>query len=95
MNDLDNEDEMNPKEASTSRLQLWHKRGRGAGIKPQPVMDVFVSKTKSEAKISTTSREPGVKCLLYEARNSIQNQRQAESKLQLKLEAINPKMALA
>lgn len=94
--DLDNEDDVNPKQACTSKLQLWHKKGRGDSIKPQPVMDVTVLKTgEQDTRKSNTSREPGVSCLLYEARNNVQNQEEAQVKLQKKLQAINPKMALS
>ena len=41
------------------------------------------------------SRDPGVKCLLYEARKSLKNQETDESKLLEHLKEINPKMALA
>ena len=52
-------------QACTSLLQTWHHKGRGDKINPQPVMEVFVKKTKLDE--STSGREPGLKCLLYEA----------------------------
>ena len=44
--DLVNDADQNPEEACTSRLQTWHRKGRGDTIVPQPVMDVIVKKTK-------------------------------------------------
>ena len=34
--------------ACTSTLQLWHSKGRGEAISPQPVMEILVKKTKSD-----------------------------------------------
>ena len=50
-----------------------------------------------DGKIRTSSREPGVRCLLYEARTlqSIKSQRADEQKLSKRLKAENPRMALA
>ena len=34
--------DQNPEEACSSRLQTWHRKGRGETIVPQPVMDIIV-----------------------------------------------------
>lgn len=91
--DLDTEDDMNPKQTCTERLQQWHHRGRQESITPSAVMDITVYKTNLQ-DTSKTSREPGVKCLLYEARNNPKPSQAAELKLKEQLEKINPKMAL-
>ena len=44
--DLVNDADQNPEEACTSRLQTWHRKGRGDTIVAQPVMDIIVKKTK-------------------------------------------------
>ena len=46
--DLQNELDENPFLACTSKIQSWHKRGRGDSIHPQPVMDVVVKKIKPD-----------------------------------------------
>ena len=87
---------MQPKQACTSMLQRWHRKGRGDTIVPQPAMEVVVHKTHQDLDRSS-SREPGVRCLLYEARTlqSMRSQRADEQKLCERLKAENPKMALA
>ena len=45
VSDLENEDDMQPKQAWTSMLQQWHLKGRGDTIVPQPAMAVVVHKT--------------------------------------------------
>ena len=72
--DLENEDDMQPKRSCTSTLQQWHRKGRGDCINPQPVMEVLVTKTSLELDKQSSSRDSGVKCLLYEARNSLKGQ---------------------
>ena len=59
-------------------------------------MEVVVHKTHQDLGRSS-SREPGVRCLLYEARTlqSMRSQRADEQKLCERLKAENPKMALA
>ena len=59
-------------------------------------MEVVVNKTHQDLHRSS-SREPGVRCLLYEARTqqSIKSQSADEQKLVERLKAANPKMALA
>lgn len=96
VSDLENEDDMQPKQACTSMLQRWHRKGRGDTIVPQPAMEVVVHKTHQNLDRSS-SREPGVRCLLYEARTlqSMRSQRADEQKLCERLKAENPKMALA
>ena len=48
-------------------MQQWHQKGRGDTIVPQSAMEVVVHKTHQDLDRSL-SREPGVRCLLYEAR---------------------------
>lgn len=91
--DLDNEDDMTPKRACTSSLQIWHHKGRQEGIKPQPVMELSVRKTKLSDN-HTSTKDPGIHCLLYEARSSIALQNQREVTLQQRLKELNPNMAL-
>ena len=93
INELSNEEDMAPPVACTSTLQLWHKTGRGDNIKPQPVMEVVVKKTKLDTIQST--REEGVKCLLYETRKAYKSQTNDEIRLKAELEKINPRMGLA
>ena len=96
VSDLENEDDMQPKQACTSMLQQWHRKGRGDTIVPQPAMEVVVHKTHQDLDRSSL-REPGVRCLLYEARTlqSMRSQRADEQKLCERLKAENPKMASA
>jgi hypothetical protein len=86
--------DMNPKQTCTSKLQQWHHKGRQESIRPQAVMDVTVFKTRVQ-DTSKSSREPGVKCLLYEARSNAKSSQADEQKLKAQLQQINPKMALA
>ena len=44
--DLNEEDDLCPKVACTSSLQLWHKVERGDNIQPKPVMQLVIKKTK-------------------------------------------------
>lgn len=87
--DLENEDNMQPNWICTSALKQWHHQGRGDCINPQPVMEVLVTKTSLELDKQSSSRDSGVKCLLYEARNSLKGQQASESR------ELNPKMALS
>ena len=93
--DLENEDNMQPKRICTSTLQQWHRKGRGDCINPQPVMEVLVTKTSLELDKQSSSRGSGLKCLLYEARNSLKGQQASESKSLERLRELNPKMALS
>ena len=93
--DLKNEDNMQPKRICTSTLQQWHRKGRGDCINPQPVMEVLVTKTSLELDKQSSSRGSGLKCLLYEARNSLKGQQASESKSLERLRELNPKMALS
>ena len=61
---------------------------------PQPVMEISVKKTKLDDS-SQSSKEPGLNCLLYEARNNLQTQYVDEIKFKEKLLQINPAMPLA
>ena len=73
--ELENEEDMQPKQACTSSLQQWHRKGRGSSINSQPVMKVLVAKTYLEQTRSSV-RDPGVRCTRYEARNNIRGKRQ-------------------
>ena len=90
--DLVNDADQNPEEACTSRLQTWHRKGRGDTIVPQPVMDVIVKKTKLS---DTEKQEEGINCLLYEARNNVTVLEAEERTFKETLRKINPKMGLA
>lgn len=94
VNELDTEDDMNPKQACTSQLQQWHRKGREDCISPKAVMDCMVFKTSLQ-DTSKSRKEPGVKCLLYEARTNPKSSQENEKKLKEQLQKINPKMALA
>ena len=89
--DLGKEDDEQPNLACTSQLQRWHAKGRGENIRPQPVMEVSVSKTKLD---ETKTRE-GVKSLLYEARMKPTHDLQAEADLKKTLQGINPQFGLS
>ena len=91
VNDLDNEDDMQPKRPCTSQLQQWHHKSRGDKISPQAVMDVVVNKISQE----NSNSSGGIKCQLYEARNNLKTQKSDESKLKATLQQINPKIPLA
>lgn len=61
---LDSEDDINPITTCTSSLQVWHKKGRGDKIRPQPIMEVMVKKSKlDDSTTSTRPREEALKCL--------------------------------
>lgn len=94
-NDLINDGDVSqPKKACTSQLQQWHRKGRGTKITPQPAMDVYVTKTSLDND-KESKREPGLGCLLYEARKTTKTQSTLELNLLKSLQEINPKMALA
>ena len=89
--DLCEEDDQHVPLACTSQLQQWHKKGGGANIAPQPVMEVQVSKIKDD---DGTSRS-GLKCLLYEARMKTVHDKNAEQLLKNTLRNIDPNMGLS
>ena len=95
--DLNEEDDLCPKAACTSSLQLWHKVGRSDKIQPKPVMQLVIKKTKVHdySTSSNSKKLDGLKCLIYEARNNIHPQKADEHSLKEDLQNINPKMALA
>jgi len=78
--------------ACTSSLQLWHRHERGENIKPQPVMELNVKRSKLDRDFDPDS---GVRCLLYEARKNLSTQTSDEVMLKDKLQKINPKFALS
>ena len=89
---LVNNVDQNPEEACTSRLQTWHRKGRGDTIVPQPAMDIIVNKTK----LSDTEKQgEGITCLLYEARNNVIVLEAEERTFKDALRKINPKTGLA
>ena len=45
VHELENEEDMQPKQAYTYPLQQWHRKGRGSSINPRPAMEVLVAKT--------------------------------------------------
>ena len=55
-------------------------------------MEVLVTKTSLVLHKQSSSRDSGVKCLLYEVRNS---QQASESKLLKRLKELSPKIALS
>ena len=59
------DDDENPASSCTSSLQMWH-QPRVEGISSQPVMEVVINKTHTQAKKTGT----GVTCQLYEARRT-------------------------
>lgn len=89
--DLENETDQIPEQASTSKLQTWHPKGRCETIYPQPVMDVVVSKTKLE---DTKRGNEGIHCLLYEARNNAMYNNAVEKKFKQAIRDLNPQMGL-
>ena len=90
--DLVTDADQNPEEACTSKLQTWHRKGRGDAIVAQPVMDIIVKKTK----LSDSEKQgEGINCLLYEARNNVTVQEAEERTFKDTLRKINPKMGLA
>ena len=91
--ELEEEDDMQPTKACTSTLQLWHRKGRNDAIYPQPVIEISVKKTKLDDS-SESSKEPGLNCLLYEARNNLPTQYVDEVKFKEKLLQINRAMPL-
>lgn len=91
--DLCEESDENPQHGCTSRLQKWHRRGRGDTIIAQPVMDIIAKKTRLEE--TEREEECGVKCLLHEARNNVQVDINEEREFKKAIMAINPRMGLA
>ena len=75
----------------TSKLQSWHKKGRGDSIHPQPVMDLVVSKIKPDDEKS----DKAVACQLYEARKITKHDILEEESFKKAIAAINPKMGIA
>ena len=89
--DLQDESDENPSLACTSKLQSWHKRGRGDSIHPQPIVDAVVTKIKPDDDKSAK----GSRCQLYEARKIPQHNTEEEEKFQKAKASINPKMGIA
>lgn len=90
--ELDDECDMAQPKACTSSLQLWHRPARGEKIKPQPVMELNVKRSKLDSDYDPDS---GVRCLLYEARKNLSTQTSDEVMLKDQLQKINPKFALS
>jgi len=89
--DLSEEDDKHVPLACTSQLQQWHKKGGGANIAPQPVMEVQVNKIKDDDARSRS----GLKCLLYEAKMKTVHDKNAEQVLKDTLRNIDPNMGLS
>ena len=89
--DLKDEFDEHPAVACTSKLQSWHKRGRGDSIHPQPVMDLVVTKIKPDEEKS----DKAVVCQLYEACKKTKPDASEEEKFKKTIAAINPKMGIA
>ena len=92
--DLCQEKDENPELVCTSQLQKWHKKGGGENIVPQPVMEVYVTKTKLDEP-SSPRGSSGVKCLLYEARKQPHYVPKNEASLKTELATIDPNMGFA
>lgn len=92
--DLCQEKDENPELACTSQLQRWHKKGGGENIVPQPVMEVYVTKTKLDEP-SSSRGSGGVKCLLYEARKQPHYDPKNEASFKTELATIDPNMGFA
>ena len=90
--DLSEEDDEHVPLACTSQLQQWHKKGGGANIAPQPIMEVQVNKTKDDDDARSRS---GLKCLLYEARMKTVHDKNAEQVLKNTMRNIDPNMGLS
>ena len=91
---LRQEKDENPELACTSQLQRWHKKGGGENIVPQPVMEVYVTKTKLDEP-SSSRGSGGVKCLLYEARKQPHYDPKNEASFKTELATIDPNMGFA
>ena len=89
--DLSEEDDDHVPLTCTSQLQQWHKKGGGANIALQPIMEVQVNKTKDDDARSRS----GLKCLLYEARMKTVHDENAEQVLKNTLRNIDPNMGLS
>ena len=92
--DLCQEKDEIPELACTSQLQRWHKKGGGENIFPQPVMEVYVTKTKFDEP-SSSRRSGGVKCLLYKARKQPHYNPKNEASFKKELATIDPNMGFA
>ena len=89
--DLNDESDENPALTCTSKLQSWHKRGRGDSIHPQPTMDLVVTKIRPDDGKS----DKAVCCQLYEARKITKHDLTGEEMFQKSIAAINPKMGIS
>lgn len=90
LNICNKDGDMTPRVECTSALQMWHRTGREDTIRPQPVVEVVVKKSKLDMAHSSE----GLKCLLYESRNKCKSQVSAETHLKEELSQIIPKMGL-
>lgn len=84
--DLSHEADQQATLACTSKLQQWHQKGGGKKIKPEPVMEMVIEKTK----LNDTKTRSGVKCLLYEARRNCLHDMKAEQILRATLSTTEP-----
>ena len=84
----------NPGLACTSQLQRWHKKVGGKNIVPQPVMEVYVTKTKLDDP-SSSKGSRGLKCLFYETRKQPHYDPKNEAAFKTELATIDPNMGFA
>lgn len=89
--DLSTDGDENAQVACTSKLETWHKRGRGETIVPHPAVDIIVKKVR----LNEGEHEAGVKCLIYEAKNNVQVDQNEDKLFKDTIMGINPKMGLA
>ena len=89
--DLKDEVDENSTLAYTSKLQSWHKKGRGDSTHPQPVMDLVLTKIKPNKEKS----EKAVVCQPYKALKITKPDVSEEEGFKKAIAAINPKMGIA
>ena len=89
--DLSSDSDQQAKLACTSQLQQWHKKGGGANICPEPVMEMVINKTRLDEEQARC----GVKCNLYEARMKVTHSKTDKQNLKIELSKINPNMGFS
>jgi hypothetical protein len=72
-------------------LQKWHRKGGGSNIAPEPVLEVFVKKTKMDGECSKSCVKP----LLYEARATPEHSMADERTLKADFHNLNSNTGLA
>ena len=89
--DLCSDSDQQAKLACTPKLQQWYKKGGGANICPEPVMEIVISKTR----LDEVRARCGVKCNLYEARMKVTHSKTDEQNLKIELSKIDPNMGFS